>query len=58
MRRATLTWRKQAPDIEAVPTPVPQSLYYMHDHGASLEQIRGIVWEYAALAVYRWRGWL
>ena len=58
MRRATLTWRKQAPDIEAVATPVPQSLYYIHDNGTSLEQIRGIAWEYAALLVYRWRGWL
>ena len=58
MRRATLTWRKQAPDIEAVATPVPQSMYYTHDHGASLEQIRGIFWEYAALLVYRLKGWL
>jgi uncharacterized SAM-binding protein YcdF (DUF218 family)/glycosyltransferase involved in cell wall biosynthesis len=58
MRRATLTWRKQAPDIEAVATPVPESMYYMHGSGASLEQIRGIAWEYAALLVYRWRGWL
>jgi uncharacterized SAM-binding protein YcdF (DUF218 family) len=58
MRRAMLTWRKQAPDIEAVAAPVPQSLYYTHDNGASLEQIRGIAWEYAALLVYRWNGWL
>jgi uncharacterized SAM-binding protein YcdF (DUF218 family)/glycosyltransferase involved in cell wall biosynthesis len=58
MRRATLTWRKQAPDIAAVATPVPQSLYYVHDSGASLQQIRGIVWEYAALLAYRWKGWL
>jgi uncharacterized SAM-binding protein YcdF (DUF218 family)/glycosyltransferase involved in cell wall biosynthesis len=58
MRRATLTWRKQAPDIEAVATPVAESMYYQHGNGASLEQIRGIAWEYAALLVYFWRGWL
>ena len=27
MRRAMLTWHRQAPDIEAIATPVPQSLY-------------------------------
>ena len=58
MRRAILTWRKQAPDIEVVATPVPASQYYAHGNGASLEHIRGIAWEYATLLVYRWRGWL
>ncbi len=50
MRRATLTWRKVAPEIEVVPTPVPESQFYAHTRGASLEQIRGILHEYAALA--------
>ena len=58
MRRALLTWRKQAPDIEVVATPVLRSQYYAHEYGASIEQFRGIAWEYAAIAWYWWKGWL
>jgi uncharacterized SAM-binding protein YcdF (DUF218 family) len=58
MKRALLTWRKMAPDIEVVPAPPPASQFYTHGYGASLEQIRGIVHEYAAILVYRWRGWI
>jgi uncharacterized SAM-binding protein YcdF (DUF218 family)/glycosyltransferase involved in cell wall biosynthesis len=58
MRRAILTWRKQSPDIEVTPTPVPESQYYMHGNGATLDHIRGIAWEYAGLLAYWWRGWL
>ncbi|MGE0865658.1 MAG: ElyC/SanA/YdcF family protein [Vicinamibacterales bacterium] len=58
MRRATLTWRKLAPGVEVVPTPVPQSQFYTHERGASLEQIRGILHEYLALIDYWRRGWI
>ena len=58
MRRATLTWRKVAPEIEVVPAPVPESQFYAHTRGASLEQIRGIMHEYAALASYWWKEWI
>ena len=58
MRRAVLVWRKQAPDIEVVPTPVPRSQFYAHDRGASLDQLRGLAREYGALAAYWWRGWI
>jgi uncharacterized SAM-binding protein YcdF (DUF218 family) len=58
MRRALLTWHKQAPDIEVVATPVLGSQYYFHGRGASLQQFRGIAWEYAAIVLYRSRGWL
>ena len=58
MRRALLTWRKQAPEIAVVATPVPGSQFYAHGRGASFQQIRGIAWEYAALAVYWLRGQL
>ncbi len=58
MRRALLVWRKAAPDIEVVSTPVPVSQFYLHTTGASVEQIGGIVHEFAAIAVYWWRGWL
>lgn len=58
MRRALLTWRKQAPGIDVVATPVPGSQYYSHGYGASAQQFRGIIWEYAAIVLYRSRGWL
>ena len=58
MRRAVLTWRKLAPEVVVIPSPVPSSQFYAHDRGASLVQIRGIAWEYAALVTYWWRGWL
>lgn len=59
MRRALLTWRRVAPDIEVVPVPVPESQFYTREgRGASLAQIRGILHEYAAIAVYWSRGWI
>lgn len=58
MRRALLAWRKLAPDIAVIPTPVLSSQFYVHDRGASLEQIRGIIHEYAGLLYYWWKGWL
>jgi uncharacterized SAM-binding protein YcdF (DUF218 family)/glycosyltransferase involved in cell wall biosynthesis len=58
MRRALMVWRKQAPDIEVVPAPSPQSQFYDHTRGASLEQVRGILQEYLAIFGYWRRGWL
>ena len=59
MRRATSTWQKLLPDVSVVPTPVPQSQFYLREgRGASLEQIKGILWEYLALADYWRRGWI
>ncbi len=58
MRRSLLTWRKLAPDTTIIPTPVPESQFYAHSRGATLEQIRGVLHEYAAIVAYWWRGWL
>ena len=58
MRRAILTWHRAAPDIEVVAVPVQQSQFYAHERGASLDQIRGLLQEYAAIVVYWWRGWI
>jgi uncharacterized SAM-binding protein YcdF (DUF218 family)/glycosyltransferase involved in cell wall biosynthesis len=58
MRRALLVWRKVAPDVVVVPTPPRSTQFYEHTRGASLEQIRGIVWEYAAMFEYWRRGWI
>jgi uncharacterized SAM-binding protein YcdF (DUF218 family)/glycosyltransferase involved in cell wall biosynthesis len=58
MRRAILTWRQVAPEIEVVPTPVPISQFYAHRRGPSLEQIRGLLQEYVAIVWYWWRDWI
>ncbi len=58
MRRATLTWRRNAPDIAVAAAPVPSSQFYAHQVGPSFEQIRGLLQEYAAIAIYWWRGWI
>ena len=58
MRRAMLTWRAVAPEIDVVATPVPNSQFYAHERGPSLEQIRGLLQEYVAIAWYWWRGWI
>jgi uncharacterized SAM-binding protein YcdF (DUF218 family) len=58
MRRAMLTWHRAAPDITVVPTPVKQSQFYLHERGPTLQQIRGLLQEYAAIVVYWWRGWI
>jgi len=44
--------------VTVIPTPPAQSQFYEHTRGATLEQMRGIVWEYAAILDYWWRGLL
>lgn len=58
MRRALATWHKQAPDVTTIATPVTVSQFYAHDNGPTAEQIRGLAQEYAAIALYWWRGWI
>jgi uncharacterized SAM-binding protein YcdF (DUF218 family)/glycosyltransferase involved in cell wall biosynthesis len=58
MRRATLAWRKLAPETTVIPSPTVRSQFYAHGIGASLAQIRGIAHEYGALVYYRVKGWI
>jgi uncharacterized SAM-binding protein YcdF (DUF218 family)/glycosyltransferase involved in cell wall biosynthesis len=58
MRRALLTWRKLAPEVTVVPTPPAETNFYQHVRGANLEQMRGILQEYLAIAAYWRRGWI
>ena len=58
MRRATMVWRKVAPDIAVTPTPPPRSQFYDHARGASFEQVRGILYEYLAILGYWKNGWV
>ena len=57
MRRATMTWHKTAPSVAVVPSPPNQSQFYLHDTGASLEQLGGLLHEYVAIVAYKLRGW-
>ena len=56
MRRALLTWKKVAPGIDVIATPPSSSLFYAHGRGASLEQMRGLLQEYAGIVYYWWSG--
>lgn len=56
MRRAIMTWRKAAPEVDVAATPPPSSLFYAHQRGASLGQIRGLLQEYAGIVYYWWAG--
>ncbi|HEX9365404.1 MAG TPA: ElyC/SanA/YdcF family protein [Vicinamibacterales bacterium] len=58
MRRVTMVWRKVAPAVRVIPVPPPGTQFYDHGWGASLEQVGGILWEYAAIVDYWRRGWL
>ncbi|OFW06391.1 MAG: hypothetical protein A3I61_19755 [Acidobacteria bacterium RIFCSPLOWO2_02_FULL_68_18] len=58
MRRAMLTWRKLSRDVVVIPSPVPNSQFYAHERGPTLEQVRGIAHEYVAILAYWWRGWI
>ena len=58
MRRALLTWKRLAPDIEVIPAPVTTSRFYGHTRGATLEQIHGILHEYLGILYYWWKGWV
>jgi uncharacterized SAM-binding protein YcdF (DUF218 family)/glycosyltransferase involved in cell wall biosynthesis len=57
VRRAVLTWRTQSPAIAVTPVEA-RSQFYARERGASLEQIRGFLHEYEAIAAYWWRGWI
>ena len=39
-----------------IAVPPETSIYYAHNRGASLEQIRGLVQEYLGIAYYWWVG--
>ena len=58
MRRARMVWNKVAPEITVIPSPPQNAQFYEHTRGANMAQIRGILWEYLAIAYYWWNDWL
>ncbi len=58
MCRAMSTFRKLAPELTLIPTPVARSEFYARGSTIRLEQIIGILHEYVGLLYYWWRGWI
>ncbi len=58
MRRASLTFKKIAPDIAVIYTPIPNSHFYGRANSIKLEQIRGIIHEYLGIVYYWWKGYI
>ena len=56
MRRAILTWRKVAPDVQVSAVPPESAIFYAHTRGASLAQISGLLREYLGIVFYWWTG--
>ena len=58
MRRAVGTFRKSGSGVTVIPTPVPvpDSSFYAHSLGASVEQTTALATEYGALGYYWWKG--
>jgi len=67
MRRVAMVFDKIAPDKKVIYAPVPYSHYYRWPKRLNwlstrkqitMEQIRGILHEYAGIVYYWWKGWL
>jgi hypothetical protein len=53
-----LVYGRVAPDITAVPVPIPHSGFYHGSSRVHLKHYRAILHEYAAILYYRFKGWL
>ncbi len=58
MRRVSLVYGKIKDNLKVVYTPIPESRFYSHGTGASLEQIRAIIHEYLGILYYWWKGYI
>jgi uncharacterized SAM-binding protein YcdF (DUF218 family) len=65
--RASLVFRKYAPGIKVIYTPIPKSRFYEHGYDfkgrrvlkqINIKQIRGIVHEYLGILYYRLKGYI
>jgi len=58
MRRVSLVWRKEAPDISATWTPIPYSHFFGNHGPVRLRHVQAIAHEYLGILYYWWKGWL
>ena len=57
-RRASMIWKKVAPDILVTTVPVVDTPPATPQWSTNLDQIRAIAYEYLAIVYNRWKGWL
>ncbi|MDP3703693.1 MAG: YdcF family protein, partial [Candidatus Omnitrophota bacterium] len=58
MRRASLVWRKEAPDIAAIWTPILYSHFFGDRSHVKLRHVQAIAHEYLGILYYWWKGWM
>ncbi|MBI3089446.1 MAG: YdcF family protein [Candidatus Tectomicrobia bacterium] len=58
MRRAMLTFQRQAPRVRFLPAPVRTSSFYEHTRGISAQQLGALAHEAAGILYYWWKGYL
>ena len=58
MRRALQVWRKQAPEIAVIATPIPVSRFYGNESGVAWRHVQAILHEYIGMLYYWWKGYL
>jgi len=67
MRRASLVFKKNAPEISVICTPIPHSLFYSHGVGPrgekvfkliNIQQLKGLMHEYLGIIFYKLKGYI
>ncbi len=58
LRRAVMVWKKHIPNIEVMASPAETQYYKRPGKGIRLYQIKGIMYEYAALVYYWLQGYI
>ncbi|MBI3332934.1 MAG: YdcF family protein, partial [Candidatus Omnitrophica bacterium] len=58
MRRLSLVWRRQAPEIQPIWAPIPYSHFFGNGRRISLSHLQAIAHEYLGILYYWWRGWI
>lgn len=56
MLRANLVWRKQAPEVRVISTPIPASRFYGAGSYLQSQQLHGLLHECVGLLYYWWKG--
>ena len=57
MRRVELVYKKIAPEIKTILTPMPNSLFYGSGKRVKMKHIKAIVHEYLGIVYYWWKGY-
>ena len=58
MRRVSLVWRKEAPDIAVTWTPISYSHFFGNHTQVKLRHVQAIAHEYLGILYYWWKGWI